>query len=154
MSGDNNNNPDQLIVNADTITYRILERFNRLNELRYGRLQPLIDRLRPDQRNDPRRHEVAVKREMVLLGYSILRIYVVACVTPYSRRSAHLVRNSITLFDRLDNGLQAFETEIHRLEQQLVVLRLAENNRNYKKVLLCGVSLILFIILTIFVNHL
>ena len=96
MSGDNNNNPDQLIVNADTITYRILERFNRLNELRYGRLQPLIDRLQPDQRNDPKILEVALKREMVLLGYSILRIYVVACGPPYSRRRVHLVRHSIT----------------------------------------------------------
>ena len=130
----NNNNPDPVSVSVySRMKSRILERFNRLNQLRYGRLQPLIDRLQPDQRNDGRRSEVRLKREMDLDEALILNSYRHVFVFEnehrllqplFSQRTALLQRlkNALLFFkiiNCLDNLLQISLTEIERLEQRL-----------------------------------
>ena len=44
----------------------ILKRYTDLSELHQKRLQPLLDGLQPDQRNDPTRPEVILERQMEL----------------------------------------------------------------------------------------
>lgn len=64
MNGDNNNSPDPLNVNSDTIIDLLLSLIGRLCQLRNRRLQSLINRLQPLQLNDPMRRELPLKTEM------------------------------------------------------------------------------------------
>ena len=131
MNGGNNNGPDplnvqlymvvNLSVNMIKVDYKQL--FDRLLQLRDQRLQPLLDRLQPNQPIDPRiSAEIWVKEEIRKAGNLIVNGFAGAFVFENKEgRLQHertsLMQRFVTLVNFIDNQLRICEVEIKRLER-------------------------------------
>ena len=132
MNGGNNNGPDplnaqlymvvNLSVNMIKVDYKQL--FDRLLQLRDQRLQPLLDRLQPNQPIDPRiRIKVkAVKEEIRKAGNLIVNGYAGAFVFEnkegrLQQERTFLMQRFVTLINFIDNQLRICEIEIKKLER-------------------------------------
>ena len=117
-------NDDPFDVSADAIRNRILQRLDRLEKLREQRLEALLSRLSPQQRDDHMRAEVRLENEMDDVEVLTLSANSRAWdfknnenqLSKQERRDA--VKSLITLVNLLDDFLRGFDADLDMLEQQ------------------------------------
>ena len=119
-----NDNDDPFDVSADAIRNRILQCLDRLEKMREQRLQPLIDRLSPQQRDDHKRAELRLGNEMDEIEMLTLKANSRAWDLKNNERlldqqeRRDVVKKLVTLVNMLDDFLRGLEADLDKLEQQ------------------------------------
>ena len=88
-------------------------------KIRNQRLQPLLDALQPNQRNDPRRPERRLEGQMDQGEALIFNAFSRACDFDREEQRLDLQRRDFRKFNNvLHNLMQRYETEVQMIERQ------------------------------------